>query len=149
MSSQKFGATTMAKAKTKFDGEARWKAHCRRFMHSKEEQATRFNKWFNKWSTANERMRKNKKRLLFRDGNNWGQTGASKQYRNQLKHINKGCLEDPKGIESMHINLGEGDRTGLARWKEKRGTSQVESRNRMLNLLTSEVGQMLPVYMSR
>ena len=150
ISSPKFGdITERIGAKSKFDGEPRWRKHCRRFLYTKDQQAERFTAWYNKWSRRNERYRAKGKRLLFRDGTKWGQIGAAKQFVNSKKHIVNGCLEDPSSIAEMHINMGTGARTKLVTWREKRGTSHAEAGNRVLNLLTSEVGMMLPVYMSR
>ena len=140
---------TIVEARVKYEREPRpWNRYARRYLHDKKTQEKKFKAWFTKWSGVNEKMRKNRKRLLLRDHTPWGQKGAAEQYKLQLVHIRNGCLEDPPDIE-MHINMGKGPETGLTTWKEKRSTSQAEARNRVLNLLSVEVGQMTPVYMSR
>jgi hypothetical protein len=65
--------------------------------------------------------------------------GTRRELDLMLKHVRKGCCEDPVGVNEINIPLDPTDEcSDLIRL---RGTSQGESVNRLINKLTSEIGR--------
>jgi hypothetical protein len=65
--------------------------------------------------------------------------GTKKVLTNLLKHVDRGCCEDPFGIDEVNVALDPD--AEYPDYVRIRGTSQGESSNRLINVLTNEIGR--------
>ena len=68
-----------------------------------------------------------------------GKSSTVQVFKNVISCAEKGCLEDPTGIDNMYFNMGVGPQTGLPTWRKKSESTKNESLHRTLNSLTNGI----------
>ena len=64
--------------------------------------------------------------------------GTRGELDNIMKHVRKGCCQDPFGLDEMNVALDPD--AEYSDYIRLRGTSQGESTNKLINRMTKEVG---------